>query len=724
MKKYFLLILFSIVCQITKAQNYFSAIVKDSLTNEPLIGATVIEKGTTNGATTDINGNVKFAVTKTGEVNFTVQFIGYDNKNFVVTIPQQETLMTILLSSNNHELEEVTVTSVRTNSRIEDIPTRIEVLGQDDLHEENGIKPGNIMSLLGDIAGIQMQQVSASSGNTYARIQGLNGRYTQLLKDGMPLFGGLSGSFGIMQIPPLDLKQIEIIKGSASTLYGGDAIGGIINLISKDPLNEPQLSFTANQTTLRETNFNGYGSKRFNKVGFTLFAGQTVQKQSDIDNDGLSDVPEVNSTVIHPKFVFYFNPKSTLTLNYTGTFETRKGGNMDYFNSEAPDSLYHIDNKVQRNSADAKWLYEFSKANNLSVKFSSSYLTQNLGTKFYVFDATQLIYYSEVSYFHKLKKTEWVGGINFNGDVFDNKSFGLTQPLDYDYQTVGGFIQNTWFPNQKLTVETGFRGDYHSKYGFFPLPRLSFMYKFNKEFTGRVNGGFGYKIPNVITYINPETDLNVITANTNLKTELSQGANADINFHKLFSDKLNVTINQSFFFTNISEPVYDSSSTASQISLVNANKSLQTQGLQTYARIKYSFIELYLGYVYTDVLQLYKNENRELPVTPKHNFSSVLFFEPGDHWRFGIESSLIAGQVDENYIKVKNYLLFAAMIQYNVGSFSFVLNGENLLDFRQNKIEKIYDGDINNPVFHDLWAPIDGRVINLSVKWSLPEKRK
>src|SRR6185436_10101831 len=133
----------------------FNAIVKDSLTKEPIIGATVIEQGTTNGAATDINGNVKFAVTKTGDVNFTVQFIGYERKNFVVTIPQSETQLTILLSTGNHELEEVTVTSVRTNSRIEDIPTRVEVLGQDDMNEENGIKPGNIMSILGDIAGIQ-----------------------------------------------------------------------------------------------------------------------------------------------------------------------------------------------------------------------------------------------------------------------------------------------------------------------------------------------------------------------------------------------------------------------------------------------------------------------------------------------------------------------------------------------------------------------------------------
>jgi len=701
------------------AQNYFKAIIKDSITNEILIGATIIEKGTTNGASTDAEGKVKFIVSKTGDVTFTIQFIGYITKSIIVSIPQKDNLISIFLSTNSQQLEEVTVSSVRTNSRIEDIPTRVEVLGLDDLNEENGVKPGNIMSLLGDIAGIQMQQVSASSGNTFARIQGLNGRYTQLLKDGMPLFGGLSGSFGIMQIPPLDLKQIEIIKGSVSTLYGGDAIGGIINLVSKDPTNEHELIVTVNQSTFLETNLNAYYAKRYNKIGFTLFAGQTFQKEGDIDKDGLSDVPNIGSSVVHPKLIFYFNPKSTLTLNYTGTFDKRKGGDMQYFSSKSSDTLFHINNKVQRNNADAKWLYEFSKQNNLTIKFSSSYLTQNLGTKVYSFDATQLIYYSEISYVHKLKKMDWVTGINLNGDTFNNKTVTLAEVKDYNYQTFGAFVQNTWRPVEKFIVESGFRGDYHSKYGFFPLPRLSLMYKFNSQFTARVNGGFGYKIPNLITYVNPETDLNIIAPNTNLKPELSQGINADVNFHKLLFNKLNVTINQSFFFTNISQPIFDSSSITNQISLANANNALQTKGLQTYARIKYSNIELYLGYVYTDVTKLYDKKHPLLVVTPKHNFSTVIFYELGEKWRLGIESSLIAGQLDQNYNPVKNYFLFAAMVQYNIGKVTFVLNGENLLDFRQNNYGKIYDGSINNPTFHKLWAPIDGRVINLSIKWKL-----
>jgi outer membrane receptor for ferrienterochelin and colicins len=622
-------------------------------------------------------------------------------------------------SIKGEKLEELTITSNRTNSRIENTPTRVEVLGLEDLKEENGVKPGNIMSLLGDVAGIQMQQVSASSGNTYARIQGLNGRYTQLLKDGLPLFGGLSGGFGIMQIPPMDLKQIEIIKGSVSTLYGGDAIGGIINLVSKTPTFKDDLSFSLNQSSLKETNFNGYYAKRNKNIGFTLFAGQTFQNKVDVDGDGLTDAASVNSTVFHPKLIFYSSPKSTFTVNYALTLDKRKGGDLNYFNNFDA-NYYHINTASSRNNVDGKWLYAMSDNQNFTVKASSSWLTQKLDTKAYIFDANQKIFYSEASYFTRNEKMNWVGGINFNGDNFINNSLvNLSEVKNYANTTFGAFVQNTYKPIEKLTLESGFRYDFNSKYGSFPLPRLSVLYKFNPNYSARINGGFGYKVPNDLSFIDLETDLNKLIFNPTLKAEKSQGLNADVNYKKKFENDLDFTFNQSFFYTKITNPVFDSSINSNFVTLENASKGLITYGFQSYTRLDYKQFELYLGYVYTNVKKRYDAINQNLVVTPKHNISGTLFYEPSDDWRFGIESSFIANQLDQNYKSTKNYVLAAAMIQYNAKHFTFVLNGENLLDFRQSKYGKIYSGTIANPQFDKLWAPIDGAVVNFSMKYSL-----
>ncbi len=705
----------------SNGQYFLNAIVKDSLTSELLTGATIvnIENGNINAAVTDINGKARLEFKTDGEKSISISYLGYIVKSTKLELTHKENNIEILLSPDLNELGEITISSDRTNSRIEDVPTRIEVLGQDDMEEENGIKPGNIVSILGDIAGIQMQQVSASSGNTFARIQGLNGRYTQILKDGLPLFGGLSNSFGIMQIPPLDLKQIEIIKGSASTLYGGDAIGGIINLVTKEPSFDRELNFTLNQTSIGETDVNGYFSGRNNKFGFTFFAGQTFQRAYDEDKDRLSETPEISNTILHPKFVIYFSKKSTLTINYTGTFEKIAGGDMDYISDNSLVSLYHIKHKLNRQNADAKWGYDFSKNKNVLVKVSGSLLNQDLTTRPYIFNASQKIFYSEASFVSKSETMDWVTGINFNGDNFDNDTQNLDGVESYNYSTFGGFVQNTWRPFSKFIVESGFRGDYHSKYKFFPLFRLSLMYKFDEKFTLRLNGGLGYKIPTVVSYVDQETDLNRIALNQVLKAEESQGINADINYSHLVFEEMMLTINQSFFLTNLSGPVYDSvTPNTSEIILKNGASPLLTKGVQTYVRLQYHEAELYLSYVFTDIKKEYDIQNPRLAVTPQHNLSGTIFI-PVKKWRFGIEGSFIGGQLNEDYKPVKNYTLVAGMIQYNPGKVTLVLNCENLLNFRQSKHEKIYDGPVSDPVYHKLWGPIEGRVINLSIKIDL-----
>src|SRR4026208_1393577 len=310
MKNAFAVILLVILSSMTlQAQNTFSCIIKDSQSQERLQNVSIVLKGTSTGVASDSSGKATLRNIPDGKQFFVFTSVGYTEFSLEVNfpLPVADSVFTILLEPAPTEEEQViVVASSRTESRIEDLPTKVEVLGAEEVNEEVGIKPGNIASLLGDVAGIQIQQMSAATGNVEMRVQGLPGKYTQILKDGMPLFGGFSGSFSILQIPPLDLKQIEIIKGASSTLYGGGAIAGMVNLISKRSKEGVfEKTILLNQSTLKETNANFYSSGRKDKLGYTFFTGTNYQQKVDVNKDGFSDVPHVKSLFIHPNIFIY-----------------------------------------------------------------------------------------------------------------------------------------------------------------------------------------------------------------------------------------------------------------------------------------------------------------------------------------------------------------------------------------------------------------------------------
>jgi len=144
--------------------------------------------------------------------------------------------------------EQVTVSATRTDRRIQHSPTRVEVVDREEIEEKMLMGPGDIAMLLNEIGGLRVQTTSPSLGAAGIRIQRMRGRYTRFLADGLPLFGQQGAGLGILQIPPMDLAQVEVIKGVSSALYGAGAMAGIVNLISRRPGSEPTLELLANRT--------------------------------------------------------------------------------------------------------------------------------------------------------------------------------------------------------------------------------------------------------------------------------------------------------------------------------------------------------------------------------------------------------------------------------------------------------------------------------------------
>jgi len=165
-----------------------------------------------------------------------VRMIGFKPDSFTVTLAANaDTTVLIELKPAAEELEQMYVTSTRGVKRLEDEPTRIEVLGGDDVAEKTEMRPQDLKGFLTEMAGVRMQTTSAATGAAGVRLQGLKPRYSLILADGLPLYGNGGIGLDLLQMPPADLKQIEVVKGPASALYGSNALAGTINLISKRP---------------------------------------------------------------------------------------------------------------------------------------------------------------------------------------------------------------------------------------------------------------------------------------------------------------------------------------------------------------------------------------------------------------------------------------------------------------------------------------------------------
>jgi outer membrane receptor for ferrienterochelin and colicins len=220
--------------------------------------------------------------------------------------------------------EEITVSATRNDVRIQDSPVRVEVLQREEIEEKMLMTPGDIVMMLNEMGGMRVQTTSPSLGAASVRMQGMRGRYTRFLSDGLPLFGQQGGGLGLLQIPPMDLGQVEVIKGTASALYGSGAMAGVVNLNSRRPRAEPVREFLINRTTLGGTDASSFfASQLSERWGMSLLAGGHWQEKRDRDDDGWADLAGYGRGLVRPRF--YWDNGSGRTVLLTGGTSTRTG---------------------------------------------------------------------------------------------------------------------------------------------------------------------------------------------------------------------------------------------------------------------------------------------------------------------------------------------------------------------------------------------------------------
>jgi outer membrane receptor protein involved in Fe transport len=498
-----------------------------------------------------------------------------------------------------------------------------------------------------------------------------------------------------------------------------------VNLVSKTPVpGTPQLSLTANQSTLKESNLNGFASGRTARVGYTLFAGGTRQQGVDVDGDGFVDVPRLRNFTVHPR-LFYYRRNGQLALGYTGTLETRQGGDVAVVQADVPDAQprFFVTNRTQRHSADLIYTQDSVAGGSLTVKATASWFRRGVSTNTVAYAARQLSYYSEVSYLHRYGPHTLVGGLNVLGEDFAPLPADSRTPLlnDYRYATVGGFVQDDWQLTPALSVQGGLRFDHHNAYGSFLLPRAAVLFKASPDVTLRLNGGLGYRAP--VPYVNEldEREIPLVQPLQNLAAERSQGLNGDVNYQHRFASGLSLNLNQGFFYTRLQDPLVLSEAAApdytTPLRWFNGAAPTVSQGLESYVRLRKDETELYLGYLYTSARRRYDARNSNVPLAARHKLATVATQDLGEHLAVGIEASYTGRQYLDDGSRRPGYPIVAGLLRYTAGPWTFIINGENLLDYRQTRREAVALGNRVNPYFPELWAPVEGRVFNVSATW-------
>ncbi len=666
---------------------------------------------------TDANGKAELSNIPDGEQIIEIFADGFEIQQIKFTFPLADQSEKVVFLKVNEV--GVVISTTRTGREIDDEPTRVEAIDEEEVDEKTSMRAANVSMILSESTGIKVQQTSATSYTQSIRIQGLDGRYTQILKDGFPAFGGFSGSLSLLDIPPLDLKQVEIIKGSSSTFYGAGAIAGVVNFISKEPEEEPVTNLIFNQTSAFGSDFSIFNSRKFSRLGYTFLGSVNYQKEYDADNDDFTELPLTNSFNLNPRIFFYADDKTHLMIGNSTTYQNRQGGDVFVIRSQA-DNLhqYFEKNNSFRNITTVQFDRDFSGGRKIIAKQSIAFFNREIEIPDYLFKGQQFNSYTDVSYFHPIKNHALVFGFNAVFDRFRETSDTANLIKRNETRTTfGGYVQDSFNITAKLSVEAGFRLDAVKDYGTFALPRVSLLYKFTDHLSSRFSFGLGYKAPSIFTE-EAETRLfqNVLPIGNTLKAERSRGGTFDVNYKNTIGEKFSYSLNQMFFYTEIENPLVLLPNATGTFRFTNADQRIKSKGFETNLRASYNIVKLFAGYTFTNAKAGYLPDTQFLPLTPKSKLNSALLFEKESDFKAGFEAYYTSSQFLSNRSKTKPYWVLGIFGEKTFGKFSLFINAENITDTRQSRFGTVVFPPVQNPTFSEIYTHTEGRIFNGGIK--------
>lgn len=475
-------------------------------TEESIPFATVMILGTNRGAVSNEEGQFEFRKLAAGKYTLRVQVMGYKTQEKTITVSAEATsVVHFQMEEVSFTTDEVVVSANRNEVSRKAAPVVVNVMSAKLFETVNST---DLAKSLNFQSGLRVENNCQNCGFPQVRINGLEGPYSQILINSCPIISALSGVYGLEQIPVNMIERVEVVRGGGSALFGANAVGGTINIITKDPINN---SF---QVTSTMSNMNGKSWEQYmggnvslvakdNSYGIALYETYRNRNPYDADGDGFSELGKLNMNTFGMRAYYRPNYFSRINVEYHTTNEFRRGGNK--FNLQPHEADITEQTKHIINSGGVSYDRYWGEKHKMSVYGSIQHTDRNS-------------YYGaqkDMNAYGKTNDLTWVvggmyvgnmdrclfapatftGGVEYQSNSLHDVMTGYHRDMQQDVRIAGGFVQNEWRLN-RWTMLVGARLDKHNLIDH-PIfsPRVNFLYKPSDNLQARLTYSTGFRAP-------------------------------------------------------------------------------------------------------------------------------------------------------------------------------------------------------------------------------------
>lgn len=494
-----LLLIFLIHSTLANSQPLsIAGLVINAQTSEPLPMAQIRQLHTNSGTVSDEHGKFNLLLEAKPSLALVVSYMGF--RTDTIHINSSKTYYKISLSNTNQSIDEVVISgTMRESSRLAS-PIMVESY-QAKLFAKNPAP--NLFENMNMINGVQPQLNCNVCNTGDIHINGMEGPYTMVLIDGMPIVSSLASVYGLMGIPQSLIKRVEVVKGPASTLYGSEAVAGLINVITKSPVESEPFRIDFMATSLGEFNTDVSSTFKFKKANTLLGVNYfNYLIPADINSDNFTDITLQHRVSLFNKWTFKQKNNQLFSLAARYVWEDRWGGELQWKKTFRGTDLIYGET-IQTNRAELFGVYQLpTKKTPLFIDYSYNYHHQNsyYGTTKYF--ARQHVAFAQLRYAQQFNNINLLVGFPFRFIHYDDNTpaTALAQKNAPSMTYLpGAFLQTEIAAHEQFTILAGMRYDYNQNHGSIFSPRLALKIAPHPQHVIRWSVGNGYRVVNLFT---------------------------------------------------------------------------------------------------------------------------------------------------------------------------------------------------------------------------------